>query len=96
MLEARECKALSTEDLVKMAWFVLENNYFEFNSDVKNKLQKQQLVQSFHHLAPVYLWMIFKLNICNSHHGNLWYSFDTSVAFSSLGPMVKKNLKSSE
>ena len=37
MLEAREHKAVSTEDLVKMARFVLENNYFEFNGDVKKQ-----------------------------------------------------------
>ena len=37
MLEAREHKAVSTEDLVKMAHFVLENNYFEFNGDVKKQ-----------------------------------------------------------
>ena len=35
MLEAREHKAVSTDDLVKMVRFVLENNYFEFNNDVK-------------------------------------------------------------
>ena len=38
MLEAREHKAVSTEDLVKMARFVLENNYFEFNGDVKKQI----------------------------------------------------------
>ena len=35
MLEAREGKAVCTGDLIKMARFVLENNYFEFNDDVK-------------------------------------------------------------
>ena len=35
MLEAREHKAVSTEDVLKMAHFVLENNYFKFNGDVK-------------------------------------------------------------
>ena len=34
-LEEREHNAASTDDLVKMARFVLENNYIEFNSDVK-------------------------------------------------------------
>ena len=37
MLEAREHKAVSTEDLVKMARFVLENNYFEFKGDAKKQ-----------------------------------------------------------
>ena len=38
MLEAREHKAVSNEDLVKMARFVLENNYFEFNGDFKKQI----------------------------------------------------------
>ena len=38
MLQVREHKAVSTEDLVKMARFVLENNYFEFNGDVKKQI----------------------------------------------------------
>ena len=38
MLEAREHKPISTDDLVKMARFVLENNYFEFNGDVKKQI----------------------------------------------------------
>ena len=35
MLQARQHKSVSTDDLVKMTRFVLENNYFEFNNDVK-------------------------------------------------------------
>ena len=38
ILEAREHKVVSTDDLVKMAHFVWENNYFEFNSDVKKQI----------------------------------------------------------
>ena len=38
MLEAREHKVVFTDDLVKMAHFVLENNYFEFNGDVKKQI----------------------------------------------------------
>ena len=37
MLEAREHKAVSTEELVKIARFVLENNYFKFNGDFKKQ-----------------------------------------------------------
>ena len=54
-------KAVSTDDLVKMARFVLEKNYFEFNCDVKkNTFQEQRLVQCFHGLMRVYLWMSLK------------------------------------
>ena len=31
VLDRREEKKISTEDLVKIAEFVLQNNYFEFN-----------------------------------------------------------------
>ena len=33
-LEQQEDKKIPTEDLLKMAQFVLKNNYFEFNSKV--------------------------------------------------------------
>ena len=51
MLEAREHKAVSTEDLVKMARFVLENNYFEFNCDVKKQISATAIGTKF---APPY------------------------------------------
>ena len=47
MLQAKQHKAVSTDDLVKMAHFVLENNYLEFSDDVKNKFQEKQLVQVY-------------------------------------------------
>ena len=37
-LNSRTNKKLSTEDLVKMAKFVLKNNYFEFNGKVKQQI----------------------------------------------------------
>ena len=36
-LDHREDKNISTDDLTKMAVFVLKNNYFEFNGNVKKK-----------------------------------------------------------
>ena len=38
VLDRREEKKISTEDLVKMAEFVLKNNYFEFNGQVKHQI----------------------------------------------------------
>ena len=38
VLDRREEKKISTEDLVKMAEFVLKNNYFEFNGQVKHQV----------------------------------------------------------
>ena len=36
-LNERETSEISTEDIVQMAEFVLKNNYFEFNREVKKK-----------------------------------------------------------
>ena len=36
--EKRECKQISIFDLVKMAKFVLQNNYFEFNGETKQQI----------------------------------------------------------
>ena len=37
-LENRERKSVSTSDVLKMLGFVLKNNYFEFNGNVKQQL----------------------------------------------------------
>ena len=38
VLDRREEKKISTEDLVKMPEFTLKNNYFEFNGQVKHQI----------------------------------------------------------
>ena len=38
MLEAREHEAVSTDEFVKVVRLVLENNYFEFNGEVKKQI----------------------------------------------------------
>ena len=40
-------KSIPTEDLVKMAEFVLKNNYFEFNSFFKNQILGAAIVTKF-------------------------------------------------
>ena len=44
-------KKVSTEDLVKMAKFVLKNNYFEFNGKVKQQISGTAIGTKF---APPY------------------------------------------
>ena len=44
-------KSIPTEDLVKMAEFVLKNNYFEFNSTVKHQISETAIGTKF---APPY------------------------------------------
>ena len=38
MLQGKEYKAVPTKRLAKMAHFVFENNYLEFNGDVKKQI----------------------------------------------------------
>ena len=47
----RKDKKISTNDLVKMAAFVLKNNYFEFNGGVKHQISWTVIVTKF---APTY------------------------------------------
>ena len=51
VLDRREEKKISTEDLVKMAEFVLKNNYFEFNGQVKHQISGTAISTKF---APTY------------------------------------------
>ena len=50
-LDNREYKSISTEDLIKMARFVLKNNYFEFNGIVKQQISGTAIGTKF---APTY------------------------------------------
>ena len=40
-------KTIGTEDLVKIAEFVLKNNYFEFNSNVKHQISRTAIGTKF-------------------------------------------------
>ena len=46
-LDDRVNKKIGTEDLIKMAEFVLKNNYFEFNGKVKQDLSGTAIGTSF-------------------------------------------------
>ena len=50
-LEERESKQISTDDLIKWAKFVLQNNYFEFNGEVKQQISGTAIRTKF---APPY------------------------------------------
>ena len=50
-LDARENKFISTDDIVKMAEFVLKNNYFQFNGKVKEQISGTVIRTKF---APSY------------------------------------------
>ena len=71
MLETREYKGLSIQDLVKMGRFVLEHNYFKFNGDVKKKFLGTAIGTNLHCVTHVYLWINLKTNFYNLEHCNL-------------------------
>ena len=50
-LEKRESIQISTSELVKMAKFVLQNNYFEFNGETKQQISGTAIGTKF---APPY------------------------------------------
>ena len=50
-LEEREAKTVPTEDLVEMADFVLKNNFFEFNGEIKQQISGTAMGTKF---APTY------------------------------------------
>ena len=51
VLDERENKFISTDDIVKMAEFVLKNNYFQFNDKVKQQISGSTIGTKF---APTY------------------------------------------
>ena len=51
VLDRREEKKISTEDLIKMTEFVLNNNYCEFNGQVKHQISGTDIGNKF---APTY------------------------------------------
>ena len=50
-LEEREDKSIATEDLLQMAKFVLKNNFFEFDSKIKQQISGTAIGTKF---APPY------------------------------------------
>ena len=51
-LEEREDKSIATEDLLQMARFVLKNNFFEFDSKIKQQISGTAIGTKF---APPYV-----------------------------------------
>ena len=56
-LEKRDIKKIPTEDLVKMAEFVLNNNIFEFNSKAYQQKSGTTIGTKFAPLLPASTWM---------------------------------------
>ena len=89
VLDRREEKKISTEDLVKMAEFVLKNNYFEFNGQVKHQISGTAIDTKF-----AYVW-IFMYEIETKFLQTQEFQQHGSgilTMFSLFGPMVQINL----
>ena len=63
-LDNREAEKTPTEDLVKMAGFVLKNNYFEFNGSIKQQLSETAIGKKF---APPYACIFMDKHETNFH-----------------------------
>ena len=74
-LNAFDNKSIPTEDLVKMAEFVLKNNYFEFNSTVKHQIRERLLELNLLHRMHVSLWITLKENFSISEQIQSWIWF---------------------
>ena len=92
-LEERDVKKVSSEDLVEMAKFVLENNYFEFNSKVYQQISGTAIGTTF---APPYAYLFMdkvETNFLNSEVVKpwVWMRYIDDIFLS--GRKAKKALK---
>ena len=82
-LDNRENKLVSTEDLIIMACFVLQSNYFEFNGIVKQKISGTAIGTKF---APTYA-CIFMDKIATDFLNTeeylllIWYQYTDDIFF---------------
>ena len=86
-LDKQEQKKIPTEDLMQMAQFVLKNNFFEFNSQIKQQISGTTIGAK---CAPTYACIFMdKVEtefLETNHSGGL----DILTIFPSFGRMVKK------
>ena len=92
VLDRREEKKISTEDLVKMAEFVLKNNYFEFNGQVKHQIWGTAISTKF---PPTYACIFMdeietKFLQTQEFQLLVWFRCIDDVFF--IGSMVQINL----
>ena len=76
-----------------MADFVLKNNYFEFNEQIKQQISGNVLVPSLPHPIFVCLWIKLKLLFLKPNSYSLWCGLDILTIFFLSGHMVSKNSK---
>ena len=92
-LNKRDEKIIPTEELLKMAEFVLKNNYFEFGNKIKQQISGTAIGTKF---APPYAYIFMsdvETKFLESQHLQplVWLRYIDDI-FSS-GPMVKRVLR---
>ena len=83
VLDRKEDKKISTEDLVKVAEFLLKNNYFEFNGQVKHQILGTAIGTKF---APTYAFIFMdeiktKFLQTQEFQPLLWFRYIDDVFF---------------
>ena len=95
-LNKRDEKTIPTEKLLKMAEFVLKNNYFKFGNKIKQQISGTTIGTKF---APPYACIFMsdlETKFQNSKRVstyNLYYGYGILMIFFSSGPMVKRVLR---
>ena len=93
-LENRNHKQIPTDKLLKMAQFVLKNNFFEFNNDVFQQISGTAIGTKFA-LPYVCIFMDqIETNFLRtrSHQPMVWFRYIDDIFL--FGLMLKKNFKS--
>ena len=93
VLDKREQHTIPTSELIRMADFVLKNNYFEFNGQIKQQFLLPLLVPSLPHPTRVCSWIKLKLLFLKPKTCSLWYGLDILTMLFLSGHMVSKKFK---
>ena len=88
----RENKKISTDDLIKMAEFVLKITTLNLMEKSRNNFRGLPLVPNFHPHTHIYLWTKLRLNFVKRKSMSLLFAFVTLMMPSLFGLMVKKSL----
>ena len=90
-LNVSDNKSIPTEDLVKMAEFVLRNNYFKFNSSFKHQISGTAVGTKF---APPYacIFMDYIEKEFLKNNFSPGFGLDILMIVFSSGQLVKKSL----
>ena len=84
-LDKRDDKTIPTEELLKMAEFVLKNNYFEFGNKIKQQISGTAIGTKF---SPPYAF-IFMSDL----ETKFLEGYGILMILSSSGPMMKRVLR---